>query len=248
MKQKTNLGIYKITNTENGKVYIGSSVNLKSRKYKHYYMLKNNKHDNCHLQRAYNQLEKQYSENTKNYFKWEVVEYIQANIDKQALKKEILEKEQYHIEQYSTSVILYNICPVAGNCLGKGHTDEAKRKIGQASKGNKYRQGHVHSEETRKKISKGNKGKKVSIETCEKISKRKKGHKVSKETRQKISNANKGNKPSNRVRVINLDTGRVFNSLREAELFYEIGRGHIVDVCKGRLKKTGGYRWAYLGI
>ena len=36
-----NSGIYKILNKTNNKVYIGSSVNLKSREYKHFWMLNN---------------------------------------------------------------------------------------------------------------------------------------------------------------------------------------------------------------
>lgn len=47
-------GIYKIKNTKDGKVYIGSSVDVVDRLYKHRYKLKNNKHFNLHLQRAWN--------------------------------------------------------------------------------------------------------------------------------------------------------------------------------------------------
>ena len=39
------------------------------------------------------------------------------------------------------------------------HSEEAKRRIGKASMGNKYRLGTKQSKETRKKISDGNKGK-----------------------------------------------------------------------------------------
>ena len=49
------VGIYKITNTENGKIYIGQSVDIGHRKACHEYDLKNGRHHNCHLQRAYNQ-------------------------------------------------------------------------------------------------------------------------------------------------------------------------------------------------
>jgi len=49
-----NAGIYKIGNLVDGKTYIGSSVNVHARKYKHFWMLRNNKHDNSHLQNSYN--------------------------------------------------------------------------------------------------------------------------------------------------------------------------------------------------
>ena len=46
--------IYKIENTINKKFYIGSSVNYKRRWEQHIYELNKNKHDNIHLQRAWN--------------------------------------------------------------------------------------------------------------------------------------------------------------------------------------------------
>jgi group I intron endonuclease len=47
-------GIYKITNTINGKYYIGSSNNIKTRIRKHFELLKRNKHHSIHFQNAYN--------------------------------------------------------------------------------------------------------------------------------------------------------------------------------------------------
>jgi hypothetical protein len=47
------LGIYKIQNLVNNKVYIGSSKSLLRRKYEHFNLLKNNSHGNTHLQKAY---------------------------------------------------------------------------------------------------------------------------------------------------------------------------------------------------
>lgn len=47
-------GIYKITNTANGKVYIGSSVDVRGRFNSHRSDLRQNKHGNQHLQRAWN--------------------------------------------------------------------------------------------------------------------------------------------------------------------------------------------------
>ena len=47
-------GIYKIKNLSDNKIYIGSSVNINSRKYKHFWMLRKNIHDNNHLQNSYN--------------------------------------------------------------------------------------------------------------------------------------------------------------------------------------------------
>lgn len=48
-----NCGIYKISNLINGKCYIGSSKDLKMRKRVHFALLRDKKHSNPHLQRAY---------------------------------------------------------------------------------------------------------------------------------------------------------------------------------------------------
>ena len=46
--------IYEIRNLVNNKVYIGSTINFKTRKNTHLYELKSNKHESRHLQSAYN--------------------------------------------------------------------------------------------------------------------------------------------------------------------------------------------------
>lgn len=61
-----NCGVYKITNIINGKVYIGKSINIKSRWDGHKNDLKNNKHHSFHLQKAYNKY-------GKNSFKHEIL-------------------------------------------------------------------------------------------------------------------------------------------------------------------------------
>lgn len=48
------IGIYKITNTTNGKYYLGSSTNIEGRFSGHKYHLRLNKHHNKHLQSAWN--------------------------------------------------------------------------------------------------------------------------------------------------------------------------------------------------
>ncbi len=61
---------------------------------------------------------------------------------------------------------------------GKTHSEETKKKISEAQKGQKHRLGKTHSEESKKKMSEShkgqipwNKGKKASTETLEKMRK-----------------------------------------------------------------------------
>lgn len=63
-----NCGIYKIENTKNGKVYIGSSKRLNGRKYDHFYNLENKKHGNKYLQNSFNK-------HGEDNFKFEVLMY-----------------------------------------------------------------------------------------------------------------------------------------------------------------------------
>lgn len=46
-------GIYKITNLDNGKMYVGQAVDIEERWHKHKYKLNNHKHENNHLQSSW---------------------------------------------------------------------------------------------------------------------------------------------------------------------------------------------------
>ena len=48
------MGIYKIINTINNKFYVGSAVNFSRRKTRHFSELRRGKHNNRHLQAAWN--------------------------------------------------------------------------------------------------------------------------------------------------------------------------------------------------
>ena len=66
---------------------------------------------------------------------------------------------------------------------GKLISEEHKKKVSEASKGNKRALGYHHSEETRKKISEARKGKHRSDETKKKIAEASKGNKNVRGTR-----------------------------------------------------------------
>lgn len=93
-------GIYKIENTINKKLYIGSSYNIKLRWYKHKYQLKNNKHPNKHLQYAINKYKLE-------IFNFEIIE--------ECLESELLKREQYYIDFYKNKNTLYNVDLIAGS-------------------------------------------------------------------------------------------------------------------------------------
>lgn len=47
-------GIYALVNDETGKMYVGRSIDLDKRKRTHFWALRNGRHPNSHLQRAWN--------------------------------------------------------------------------------------------------------------------------------------------------------------------------------------------------
>ena len=150
MNKTTRSGIYAIKNTVNGKVYIGSSVNMKSRWHTHKAMLKKDKHHSSKLQNAWNK----YGEKTFVFY------VLEAVIDNDAM----LAREQDWLNFLDSIKRGYNVCLVAGNCLGIKHTKATRRKVSLAG------MGRIPSAETRAKISKANKGKIMPIEMREHLS------------------------------------------------------------------------------
>jgi len=247
---KTNCGVYKIINILNNKVYVGSSSNLKSRKYVHFRDLSNKNHCNTHLQNSYNK-------HGKDNFKWEVVEYVGFDEDKEILKKNLLEREQYYLDLYESynSARGYNLCSTAGSKLGCKDSQETINKRIIANTGKKRTSAfRKRMSRLRKGKTRGNYPKKIfSEEHIKNLSESHKGYKPSEETIRKMSEVHKNRPPEVQKmmnekhckKVINLDTGIVFNSIKEAGEFYGVNRGHISSVCSGKRKIAGGYRWSY---
>lgn len=102
-------GIYRILNIVNNKFYIGSSVNIKGRKNTHIHRLRKNKHSSPYLQNSYNK-------HGEINFKFEILELCTSDC--------ILDREQSYIDDLLPQ---YNMCPVAGNCLGYKHTEKTKK-------------------------------------------------------------------------------------------------------------------------
>jgi excinuclease UvrABC nuclease subunit len=113
-------GIYKIVCTANGKVYVGSAVNLDKRKREHFNALRSNRHHNKHLQRAFNKHE-------EDYFKFEVV--IECD------EENLLQEEEEQIKEYDSFNSGFNLVETpTKNMLGYKHTQESLRKMSIARK------------------------------------------------------------------------------------------------------------------
>jgi group I intron endonuclease len=201
--------IYKITNIKNGKPYIGSSVDVYKRLYRHRNSLLKGTHPNAHLQAAYN------IDGIEN-FTFEVLE------DSVKDKVILAASETYWINFYDASNPEkgYNILPAAHSGLGFKHTEAAKEAIRKARLGKHLSEeakqkvkdfltGHEVSAETRLKISEANLGKVAwnkGLETGplpeehkQAIGKgnigKRKGMKASEETKKKLSESHLGQIP-----------------------------------------------------
>ena len=135
------IGVYRILNCVNGKFYIGSSINIEHRWKEHIYELNNNIHNNKHLQNAWNK----YGENN---FKFEVIE--------EADKSNVRERETFYLKATNCvdETIGYNMIDNASFGLGVSGSDEVRKKISDACKGDKNGHfGKKHSEECKAVIS-----------------------------------------------------------------------------------------------
>lgn len=183
-------GIYKIVNTINRSIYIGSTINLVRREHEHFYSLKNDFHHSKILQRAFNKY-------GRLNFKFEVIEECEV--------EKLLEREQYYIDTLKPS---YNVSKIAGRIdlpkeirdiiasklRGRKMSDEFRKNTSEGLK-RAYRENPQY----RERLSKLNKGKRHSQETIEKLRKISTGKKQSQETiskRMKFGPWNKGKKMS----------------------------------------------------
>lgn len=148
-------GIYAITH-ESGKAYIGSSVNFQKRWNEHKRRLRRGIHTNQHLQRAW----ALYGESA---FEFVICEYVD---DPERLHV----REQYFLDLHRMFNEVYNLGLVARHPMlgrpmpeetrrkiseahkGMRHTEEARRRMSVAQKGNQCALGHEVTEEARRKL------------------------------------------------------------------------------------------------
>lgn len=141
------IGIYIIKNADNGKVYIGQSVDVEYRICCHFSKLKWDRHDNEHLQRAYNK--------NPSAFTWELLCACEQS--------ELDDLEIEYIAKYHSADPSHGYNKQYGGQAEHRCTAETRKKMSEVKKGKHF------SEEHRKKIGEANKRRKLSDETKRKI-------------------------------------------------------------------------------
>jgi len=185
-------GIYKIENLVNGKIYIGSSIDIQKRWRDHKNTLNRNTHHNGRLQNAWNKY-------GADCFRFTIIEICFNFV--------LLSREQYYMD---TLKPFYNISLTAGNCLGVKHTAETRAKVSIAGKG------RVFSDEHKKNLSLAMKGLIKSKEHCAHLSASKKGKTMSDEFKSKMRERMKGNNYALGNKFTDEEKAKVSDGLKKA--------------------------------
>lgn len=119
-------GIYRFTNIQNNKIYIGSAKNLRKRFTQHLSNLRLNKHHSQHLQNAWNK----YGEDN---FKYDIIEFVEdisiLLIREQYYLDTLLFAQEYIRKESNKFIELgYNINPFAQNRLGTRQSKDSIKK------------------------------------------------------------------------------------------------------------------------
>lgn len=223
------IGIYKITNMVNGKVYIGQSVNIEKRWQTHATKYNNpkNKEYNKVL---YCAMRKHGFEN----FEFEIL---------MECEEELLDlMEIYYIEKYNSYIHAensngYNIDKGGYTTKGLRHTKKTKKKLSIIAKERfKNKENHPfygrhHSEENKKKFSESHKKENLSKETLEKMRNSALGRKHTEEAKKKMSEARKGNISISEKTYCD---GILFNSIFDCAEYMGEKYGTVKECVSGR--------------
>jgi group I intron endonuclease len=234
-------GIYKIQSISHpNRYYIGSAVNIYYRWVYHVWKLNKNIHHSHKLQNHFNKY-------GKNDLMFSVIEQFDF-----VSKDHLLLKEQYYIDTLNP---WFNICKIAGSCLGIKRSKQTCDKISKGNSG-KIRSVEICLQNSKRLMGKGNPnyGKKQSQETRNKRSKKLLGNKNG------IGNKSKlGQKESietilkraikTKKSILQYDLQGNFikgwDSAVDAQKLLFIGRNSISMCLVGSRKTAGGFIWKY---
>lgn len=205
------VGIYKISNTINSKVYIGQSIDIQRRFSDHMRMLNDNRHYNKHLQASYNKY-------GKEAFLYEVLCVCDIT--------ELDDMEVFFIDYYNSINPEYGYNKESGGSINKSVSAETREKhrINNSGSRNPF-YGKKHTKEHREKIRKLSSLHRHSEATKQKIS----------ENHADVSGENN---PRSRP-IYCPELNEYFWGAKAAEDKYGINKNNICSCLKNRLKSAG---------
>lgn len=250
------IGIYKIINNINGKIYIGQSINISKRIYEHKYKAFC-KEDISYNSAIHSSLRKYGIEN----FTFEIIE--------ECLIEELDEKEKYYIEYFNTiSPNGYNILEggqkfrAKGNfCIdcGKSIYKNAKRciKCSQEAQRKVLRPEPLELAKLIKEYGFRGTGKIFNVSDraiahwcfCYNIPKTKKELIEWYNNQMNINKIENNKKLFKKVAQIDPKTNEIlniFNNASEAAKYLKKSNSHIIEVCNYKNKTAYGFIWRYI--
>lgn len=145
--------LYMLVHVSTGHFYIGSTRNMQRRYYEHMSDLRNNKHGNPRLQELFN---------VDDHIAFTVTEVDSYD---EAAAREIAEIARHRdnpkcLNVHSTQSVFSSERAAKISASMKGHpvSEDTRRRIGEAAKGNTYWVGRRHTEESRKKMAQSTMG------------------------------------------------------------------------------------------
>lgn len=242
-------GIYALVNKETGMRYIGQSVDLGKRKTTHFWELRNGRHRNSHLQRA-----------------WDKGERFDFLVIEECNPEECNEREIYWINHYDSIKNGYNQCEGGGTTTGYRFTEAQKKKISKGRKGQKRKREdiergketlrkHLESDpefakkyhENKRKASLGreawNKGRPHTQEEKDNLSQKLKGRCISNAHKEKLRELFSGEK-SKTAKLKKSDVVEIRRRFLQGECQKEIAKDYpvtrqtIFDIVSGRRWKS----------
>lgn len=233
-------GIYKITCIPTGKIYIGSTINLRWRRKTHFGHLQHNKHRNPKLQAAWNKY-------GPDAFAFDIVELV--------LVPDLLTaREQYYLDTLKPfDKRGFNIGRVAESSLGQKRSLETRKNISDAQRGKPRlnQRGRKQSPESIELRIRHIRGKKQSEEHRRKTAATRIGKKHSEATREKIRLSALGHAPTNVKTFILTDPEGVEYVVYGLPKFckeHHLSSSTMVQVAKGKRKQYKGWKARYQDI
>lgn len=218
--------IYKITNTVNGKVYVGQTVQTLERRWALH------KHQAKHRNRPLYRSIRKYG---IQHFVVELLEELSPGSSQQILD----EKERFWIAHLNAMVPSgYNL--TSGGDGKSFLSEETKARISQAKLGKSRSPETVEAMRLGAMGNTHKRGKKLSDASKARISASQLGRKNSEETKARKADAHRGEKAYNAKKVQCLETGMIYPSTGEAARQTGLQQSSISAVCLGKRKSTGG--------
>jgi group I intron endonuclease len=241
MKNKIKIlfGVYLIKNKINGKIYIGSSNNIRKRWNEHKNDLRNDEHHSKHLQKSY----KKYGiEN----FEFLILEEVQSAIGLFALEQQYLDKHRPFDRNIGYNISETAIGPtgVVRNDLKRFNIENKSKKVYQYSLNGVFLKKWNSVTEA---ASFYKKGKSDISRNCLKKTIQSFGYIWRYDYIENLDINEIKNKNKRKITQLTIDNVVIkeWESITEASKFLKINASKICSVCSGQRKTSGGFVWQY---